>query len=245
MEPAANLGFMNFISQGDFVTYSLFIILIGMSILSWLVIFLKFFQALADRLKTKKFLNAFWSSPSLNEVANNLSEKPGTPHETLAKTGVEALLNYRPHGESLQNAGTKDEYLTRVLRVSLDKIQLSLENGVTLLATIAATAPFVGLFGTVWGIYHALIEIGSTGAGTIDKVAGPVGEALIMTGLGLAVAIPAVMAHSWVTRRNRLKMGYLDSFAFELLSVLESAEPIRKSQSRGGSPAATSVAEQG
>lgn len=226
MEPASNLGFMNFINQGDFVTHTLFIILIVMSIVSWLVIFLKFFQGVADKVKTKQFLTQFWAAPSVAEVATSLHSSPKTAHESLTKSGVEALQNYRPKSGGLQSSGTKDEYLTRTLRVALDNIQMSLENGVALLATIAATAPFVGLFGTVWGIYHALIEIGSTGAGTIDKVAGPVGEALIMTGLGLAVAIPAVMAHSWIVRRNRVKMGYLDSFAFELVSILEHTEPL-------------------
>lgn len=224
MEPVVqNLGFMSFIEQGDLVTKSLFVILIIMSVLSWLVIFIKFFQGIVDRIKGKKFNEAFWNAKTLSDAAKLVSKKPDTPQEHLAKDGFEALQKYQSGLTNIQSNNTREEYVTSVLRVSLDKIQLTIENGVTILATIAATAPFVGLFGTVWGIYHALIEIGSTGAGTIDKVAGPVGEALIMTGLGLAVAIPAVMAHSWLVRRNRLQMGYLDSFAFELLAVLDRA----------------------
>lgn len=224
MEPVVqNVGFMSFIAQGDLVTKTLFVILIVMSILSWLVIFLKFFQGIVDRVKGKKFSQDFWAAKTLGDAAKLVSKKPDTPQERLAKDGFEALQKYQSGLTNIQGNGTRAEYLTSVLRVSLDKIQLMIENGITVLATIAATAPFVGLFGTVWGIYHALIEIGSTGAGTIDKVAGPVGEALIMTGLGLAVAIPAVMAHSWLVRRNRLQMGYLDSFAFELLAVLDRA----------------------
>ena len=224
MEPVVqNLGFMSFIEQGDLVTKSLFVILIIMSVLSWLVIFIKFFQGIVDRIKGKKFNDAFWSAKTLSDAAKLVSKKPDTPQEHLAKDGFEALQKYQSGLTNIQSNNTREEYVTSVLRVSLDKIQLTIENGVTILATIAATAPFVGLFGTVWGIYHALIEIGSTGAGTIDKVAGPVGEALIMPGLGLAVAIPAVMAHSWLVRRNRLQMGYLDSFAFELLAVLDRA----------------------
>ncbi|WP_051396076.1 MotA/TolQ/ExbB proton channel family protein [Ignatzschineria larvae DSM 13226] len=235
MEPVAeNLGFVSFISQGDMVTKTLFVILIMMSILSWLVIFLKFFQGIVDRIQGKRFLEAFWQAKTLPEAAKLVAQKPTTPPELLAKEGFVALQKYQSGLTNIQSNGTRAEYLTSVLRVTLDKIQLTIENGVAILATVAATAPFVGLFGTVWGIYHALIEIGSTGAGTIDKVAGPVGEALIMTGLGLAVAIPAVMAHSWLVRRNRLQMGRLDSFAFELLAVLDGAP--QKAEAQATSP---------
>lgn len=232
MEPVVeNIGFMSFIAQGDFVTKTLFGILILMSVLSWLVIFLKFFQGIVDRIQGKKFSADFWSAKTLSDAAKLISKQPQTAQETLAKTGFEALQKYQSGLMNIQGNASRSEYLTSVLRVALDKLQLTIENGVTILATIAATAPFVGLFGTVWGIYHALVEIGSTGAGTIDKVAGPVGEALIMTGLGLAVAIPAVMAHSWLVRRNRLQMGYLDAFAFELLAVLDRAPVKSPSQS--------------
>ena len=232
MEPVVeNIGFMSFIEQGDFVTKTLFVILILMSILSWLVIFLKFFQGIVDRIQGKKFIADFWSAKTLSDAAKLISKQPQTAQETLAKTGFEALHKYQSGLMNIQGNASRSEYLTSVLRVALDKLQLTIENGVTILATIAATAPFVGLFGTVWGIYHALVEIGSTGAGTIDKVAGPVGEALIMTGLGLAVAIPAVVAHSWLVRRNRLQMGYLDAFAFELLAVLDRAPVKAESQS--------------
>ncbi len=222
MEPVTeNLGFVSFISQGDFVTKTLFAILILMSILSWLVIFFKLFQGVATRVRAKKFMYDFWHAKSLAQAERLVDGRPSIPQEMLVKAGFDAVHKYQTGLKTIQANGTRTEYLTSVLRVTLDKIQLMVENGITVLATIAATAPFVGLFGTVWGIYHALIEIGSTGAGTIDKVAGPVGEALIMTGLGLAVAIPAVMAHSWLVRRNRLQMGALDSFAFELLAVLD------------------------
>ena len=228
MEPVVeNLGFISFIEQGDLVTKTLFVILIIMSILSWLVIFLKLIQGIVDRAKGKKFIFAFWHAKTLNEAAKLISSKPSIPQELLAKEGFQALHRYETGLDNIQSNSSRKEYLTSILRVTLDKIQLTIENGVTILATIAATAPFVGLFGTVWGIYHALIEIGSTGAGTIDKVAGPVGEALIMTGLGLAVAIPAVMAHSWLVRRNRLQMGNLDSFAFELLSILDRSPQVK------------------
>ena len=145
----------------------------------------------------------------------------GNYHEILTDAGVHVVQRYKKtHGNSLKDSGSLAEVITRALSTKLDEINLRCENGVTALAAIAATAPFVGLFGTVYGIYHALIVIGSTGAGTIDKIAGPVGEALIMTGVGLAVAIPAVLAHSWITRRNQITMGTLDAFAYELLNLL-------------------------
>jgi biopolymer transport protein ExbB len=107
-----------------------------------------------------------------------------------------------------------------------------------MLATIGATAPFVGLFGTVWGVYHALVAIGMSGSGMLDKVAGPVGEALIMTGIGLAVALPAVMGYNWLTRSNRVLTAKLDAFAFELLNFLSLGKTLQTTQARGFRPGA-------
>ncbi|KZS22657.1 biopolymer transporter ExbB [Wohlfahrtiimonas chitiniclastica] len=216
------MGFEHFIGQADMVSKVLFCILILMSVVSWLIIILKALQGLSERVRTKKFLKMFWSAKSVEDIDGYLAEHtPNNYHEILTDAGVHAVQRYqKTHGNSLRDSGSLSEVITRALSTKLDEIHLRCENGVTALAAVSATAPFVGLFGTVWGIYHALIEIGSTGAGTIDKVAGPVGEALIMTGVGLAVAIPAVLAHSWVTRRNQVTMGALDSFAFELLNLL-------------------------
>ena len=113
-------------------------------------------------------------------------------------------------------AGGISEYLTRVLRNGIDQESTKVEYGLTVLASAGSAAPFVGLFGTVWGIYHALVQIGMSGQGTLDKVAGPVGEALIMTAVGLAVAIPAVLAYNSFTRRNRIWLAKLDNFAHDL-----------------------------
>ena len=123
----------------------------------------------------------------------------------------------------------------------LDEETTSLENGLTMLATIGATAPFVGLFGTVWGVYHALVAIGMTGSGMLDKVAGPVGEALIMTGIGLAVALPAVMGYNWLTRSNRVLSAKLDAFAFELLTFLSMGRALQAGQARNLKPAGASL----
>ena len=108
----------------------------------------------------------------------------------------------------------------------LDEETTRLDNGLAVLATVGATAPFVGLFGTVWGVYHALVAIGMSGSGTLDKVAGPVGEALIMTGLGLAVAIPAVVGYNWLTRANRVLAAKLDAFAYELHTFVSMGQPL-------------------
>jgi biopolymer transport protein ExbB len=138
----------------------------------------------------------------------------------LAKTALAVTSDSRKHGfEKLAAAGGTGELLTRALRNSLDQEAAKIENGLTVIASAGSAAPYIGLFGTVWGIYHALIQIGISGQGTLDKVAGPVGEALIMTALGLAVAIPAVLAFNAFARRNRVWMTQLDSFAHDLYAI--------------------------
>ena len=127
---------------------------------------------------------------------------------------------------SSKRPAAPSEFVTRTIKKVLDEETTRLENGLTVLATVGATAPFVGLFGTVWGVYHALVAIGMSGAGTLDKVAGPVGEALIMTGLGLAVAIPAVMGYNWLTRANRVMVAKLDAFAYELHTFVSMGQPL-------------------
>ncbi len=227
------LGFEHFIAQADLVTKTLFIILIVMSIISWMIIIYKFLHSLVEGGRSRRFLHHFWRAESLAEVVQFCGKRMGNnPYGLLTEAGLQAVKRHRERGGvNLKEAGTLDQLLTRTLRTKLDEEQLRSENGSSALATVAASAPFVGLFGTVWGIYHALIEIGSTGAGTIDKVAGPVGEALIMTGVGLAVAIPAVIAYNWVARKNQVKMGRLDSFAFDLLTFLgeKQSTPLERS----------------
>ena len=141
---------------------------------------------------------------------------------------MHAQAHHARYGSSrLEEAGTAQDFLTRTIKKVLDEETVQMENGLTILATIGSTAPFVGLFGTVWGVYHALVAIGISGSGSLDKVAGPVGEALIMTGLGLAVALPAVMGYNWLTRRNRVLAAKLDAFAFELFAFLSSGQSLR------------------
>ncbi|GAA5095808.1 MotA/TolQ/ExbB proton channel family protein [Wohlfahrtiimonas larvae] len=218
---AENIGFVHFIAQSDLLSKSLLAILILMSLVSWSIIVIKFFEGMMRRQKVARFFKAFRQAKTVQEVSAVADQVSGVDYSVLTRKGVDAIHFYKESSDTplLQSTSFTD-FLTVTLRTALDEIQMTKENGLSVLATIAATAPFVGLFGTVWGIYHALITISVTGAGTIDKVAGPVGEALIMTGIGLAVAIPAVMAYNWLTRRNRVALGRLDTFAFELITVL-------------------------
>ncbi len=224
---ATNLGFGHFIAQADTLSKSLLVILIGMSLISWSVIVIKLFEGCAVSGKNRRFLKLFRNANNIQDIANS-SKDNTTDYGILTKEGVHAVSYYTSaHKSPLIDSTSLTDFLTITLRNTLDTLQMKKENGLSILATIAATAPFIGLFGTVWGIYHALISISASGAGTIDKVAGPVGEALIMTGIGLAVAIPAVIAYNWLSRRNRVAMGRLDSFAFELLTTLSSSQSIK------------------
>ena len=156
------------------------------------------------------------------------------PFGHLTAHSLHAQAHHEKFGAGkLEEAGSEQEFLTRTIKKVLDEETTSLENGLTILATVGATAPFVGLFGTVWGVYHALVAIGMTGSGMLDKVAGPVGEALIMTGIGLAVALPAVMGYNWLTRSNRVLTAKLDGFAFELLTFLSMGRALQATQGQG------------
>ena len=173
---------------------------------------------LARRGRSARFLNDFWNATSLDAVAAEIgTHGVRDPYSHLTAHAMQAQAHHAKYGAAkLEEAGSASDFVTRTIKKVLDEETTHLENGLAVLATVGATAPFVGLFGTVWGVYHALVAIGMSGAGTLDKVAGPVGEALIMTGLGLAVAIPAVMGYNWLTRSNRVLSARLDAFAYEL-----------------------------
>jgi biopolymer transport protein ExbB len=146
------------------------------------------------------------------------------PFSHLTAHAMHAQAHHAKYGAAkLEEAGNSQDFLTRTIKKVLDEETTRLENGLTLLATVGATAPFVGLFGTVWGVYHALVAIGMSGAGTLDKVAGPVGEALIMTAIGLAVAVPAVLGYNWLVRRNKVNMESVRNFGADLHGVLMGA----------------------
>ena len=239
MEAQQAMGFGHFLAQSDTLGKALLAVLLVMSMATWYLIFTKTWAWVLMRLRTRKFLDTFWNSPSLQAVATHLEEQhPDEPFSHLAYHGIVAARHHQRHGANkLNESGSSAEFLTRSMRRVIDEETARFESGLTVLASIGSTAPFIGLFGTVWGVYHALIAIGMTGQGTLDKVAGPVGEALIMTALGLAVAIPAVLAYNFSVRRNRMVLAQLDSFAHDLFAFLATgshvAEPGTVSTLRG------------
>ncbi|HEY4375203.1 MAG TPA: MotA/TolQ/ExbB proton channel family protein [Burkholderiales bacterium] len=223
MNPAAEApGIAHFLSQTDTVGKLIIAAMLIMSVASWYLIITKSLQTLAMKRRSSKFLESFWDAPSLDAVAVRLEDKhPDEPFSHLAYHGIVAARHHARHGgNKLGDTGSASEFLTRSMRRVIDEDTAKLESGLSVLASVGSTAPFVGLFGTVWGVYHALVAIGMSGQGTLDKVAGPVGEALIMTAAGLAVAIPAVLAYNAFTRSNRLVLARLDAYAHDLFAFL-------------------------
>lgn len=220
MEP--QIGFAHFLAQTDELARGVLGLLLLMSVVSWYLIVTKAIAQLMERRRSAKFVDRFWNAPSVVAVQRHLEEHhPVEPFSHLAWHAIVATQHHERHGSSrLQQAGSGAEFLTRAMRRVIDEDTARLESGLTVLASVGSTAPFVGLFGTVWGVYHALVAIGLSGQGTLDKVAGPVGEALIMTALGLAVAIPAVLGYNAFVRSNRLVLARLDAFAHDLFAVL-------------------------
>jgi len=223
-----SMGFAHFIAQSDVVGKALLAMLLAMSAISWTLIAVKGLGQLLRTRRSERFLHFFWNARSLDEVgAEMATHGVHEPFAHLTAHAINAQAHHARYGAAkLEEAGSAQDFVTRTIKKVLDEETTRMENGLTWLATIGATAPFVGLFGTVWGVYHALVAIGMSGAGTLDKVAGPVGEALIMTGIGLAVAIPAVMAYNAITRSNRVLNARLDAFAFELLTFLSMGSPL-------------------
>jgi biopolymer transport protein ExbB len=156
----------------------------------------------------------FWSAPTVREGAESL--KKGSPYRFIAESGLEAT---HKHDGLLGNVDL-NTWITMSIQRAIENVQSRTQDGLAFLATVGSTAPFVGLFGTVWGLYHALTAIGIAGQASIDKVAGPVGEALIMTAIGLAVAVPAVLGYNWLIRRNKTAMEEVRSFGADLHAVL-------------------------
>jgi biopolymer transport protein ExbB len=215
-------GVWSFLSQSDGVGIAVLIILLVMSIASWYLILLKAIRGMQVRRRASAFLERFWNSPSFESIASALASRtPEEPFGRVAWQSIEALRHFRKStGAGLAEAAGEDEFVTRAIRRAINRETAALESGLTVLASVGSTAPFVGLFGTVWGIYHALIGIGASGKATLDTVAGPVGEALIMTAAGLAVAIPAVLGYNAFVRQNRVVLAELDGFAHDLHSFL-------------------------
>ena len=219
---ATQLGFAHFIAQADTLAHVLLAILLAMSVITWYLIVSKSIANLRMKKHAQAFLAHFWQAPGLPAVADYL-QKNGVndPFSHLTHHGLMAAEQFRNRtGSRLIESGSEDEFLTRALRRAITQDTARLEYGHTMLASIASSAPFVGLFGTVWGIYHALVNIGMSGSGSLDQVAGPVGEVLIMTALGLAVAIPAVLAYNFFNRSRRQVLTEVDGFAHDLFAFM-------------------------
>lgn len=214
-------GLANLWQQGDAVTRIVAMVLLVMSILSWFVIVLKSWQLIRLRKQAAVAGEEFWHSKSLEQGIRLLgSDRDENPFRALAEDGTNAVAHHAQSKEDLHGALNVSEWLTSCLRRSIENIMGKLQSGLPVLASIGSTAPFVGLFGTVWGIYHALVGIGVSGQASIDRVAGPVGEALIMTAFGLVVAIPAVLAYNTLTRSNKAILAQLNNFAHDLHAYL-------------------------
>jgi biopolymer transport protein ExbB len=214
LEASQVVGFTHFLGQTDAVAKVILGCLLLMSLVSWYFIVTKALTVVLEHRRSSGFLEVFWNAPSIAGVQSALEKRH--PDEPFAHLAWHALTA-RDKGDA--------EFLTRAMRRVIDEDTARLESGLTVLASVGSTAPFVGLFGTVWGVYHALVAIGLSGQGTLDKVAGPVGEALIMTALGLAVAIPAVLAYNGFVRSNRLVLAKLDSYAHDLYALLTTGSP--------------------
>jgi len=218
----AQLGFAHFIAQADTLAHVLLVILLAMSVITWYLIVSKTIANLRMKKHAQAFLAHFWQASGLQAVAAYLQQNGvNDPFSHLTHHGLKAAEQFRnKSGSRLIESGSEDEFLTRALRRAINQDTARLEYGHTMLASIASSAPFVGLFGTVWGIYHALVNIGMSGSGSLDQVAGPVGEALIMTALGLAVAIPAVLAYNFFNRAKRQMLTEVDGFAHDLFAFM-------------------------
>lgn len=200
--------------QGDVVAKGTLLILVLMSLSSWYVILTKFME----QSKAGKFANAaqktFWTAGTVRQGADSLSQD--SPYRFIAEKGMEGASKH----EGILGAIDFNTWVTMSIQRAINNVQSRMQDGLALLATVGSTAPFVGLFGTVWGIYNALVKIGMSGQASIDKVAGPVGESLIMTAIGLAVAVPAVLGYNWLVRRNKSVMEGVQAFGSDLHSVL-------------------------
>ena len=208
-------GIEAMLKQGDLVAKITFAIMVIMSMGSWYIIFTKVFEQSKLMKSARAVGEAFWNAGSIRKGADALDE--GSAFRFIAETGMKASEH---HSGGMTDTIDKHTWIGMSIGRATENIQNRLQDGLAFLATVGSTAPFVGLFGTVWGIYHALTAIGISGQASIDKVAGPVGEALIMTAIGLAVAVPAVMGYNWLIRRNKSAMESVRSFSADLQNVL-------------------------
>jgi len=213
-EPANPYGLAALWSQGDLVAKGTLLILLLMSMGSWYVIFTKLAEQLRLGRQARAVQDQFWSAGSVRQGADALDAD--SAFRFIAEKALEGASKHT----GMLGAIDFNDWVTMSIQRAMGNVQSRMQDGLAFLATVGSTAPFVGLFGTVWGIYHALVKIGVSGQASIDKVAGPVGEALIMTAIGLAVAVPAVLGYNWLVRRNKAVMEQVQSFGSDLHAVL-------------------------
>ena len=217
-------------AQGDWISKSIVVFLLAMSLASWFVIVLRGVSIWRGKRHAAQ-ARKFWDHAQFDEALASL-ENDGQANAflLLAQAGQEARAHHQQHEQHLHDSFDLSDWVTRSLQASMDEAQARLQGGLAVLASVGSTAPFVGLFGTVWGIYHALVTIGATGQASIDRVAGPVGEALIMTALGLAVAIPAVLGYNALVRGNKNLMLQMNRFAQDLHTYLVTGTRISRAR---------------
>lgn len=209
-------------AQGDFVARGTLLILVLMSVASWYILVTRLAASLKLSAEARAVRQSFFKAPTLQAGVATLGA--GSAFRYIAEAGI----NAREHHEgALTEHIDRNTWITMSVQRSVDEVQSRLQGGLAILATVGSTAPFIGLFGTVWGIYNALTAIGIAGQASIDKVAGPVGEALIMTAIGLAVAVPAVLGYNALVRRNKLTMDAVRGFAADLHGILLGANNLR------------------
>jgi biopolymer transport protein ExbB len=240
--PAASAnpyGLVQALQEGGLISWSVFIILVGMSIGTFYILFTKFLQQQKIINQGKKVRASFWNSPNLREASTKLDSK------SAYRSIVEDALIAQDQHSKLTDPVDQHEWVAGSLARSQGAIGARLGEGLAFLATVGSTAPFIGLFGTVIGIYRALIKIGASGQASIDTVAGPVGEALIMTALGLVVAVPAVLAYNWLIRRNKTVTEDLSAFTNDVHGYLASAGAVKPAMASGSGGKATAQTRSG
>ncbi len=212
------MSFSNLIQNFDLVGWVVFITLAIMSVMSVYWIVINFLKNMRLRGRADRVVSTFWETTNAQDAIRYMEEQPKSePFSKIALDAAQAAAHHQRHeGSRLVESLNRSEFVDRALRQGVTRESMRLESGLTVLATVGSTAPFVGLLGTVWGIYHALLRMGSSGDASINAVAGPVGEALIMTAIGLFVAIPAVLAYNFFVRLNRVTNNKFDTFAHDL-----------------------------
>jgi biopolymer transport protein ExbB len=212
------MGFADMIQHLDFLGWTVLITLVIMSVMSIYWIVVNFIKNMRLRGRADRVVATFWETPNAQDAIRYMEEQPRSePFSKIALDAAQAAAHHQRHeGSRLVESLNRSEFVDRALRQAVTRESMKLESGLTILATVGSTAPFVGLLGTVWGIYRALIRIGASGNASIGAVAGPVGEALIMTAIGLFVAIPAVLGYNFFVRLNRVTNNKFDTFAHDL-----------------------------